>query len=53
MSVNKNFKTKGERLLDLGIIREVLLEMLKEGYSPYKKPRKSTSIGRGIYHLFL
>ena len=43
MSVNKNFKTKTERLLHLGIIKEVLLEMLKEGYSPYKDKLKLNS----------
>ncbi len=43
MSVNKNFKTKTERLLHLGIIKEVLLEMLKEGYSPYKEKLKLNS----------
>ena len=43
MSVNKNFKTKAERLLHLGIIKEVLLEMLKEGYSPYKDKLKLNS----------
>ncbi|WP_155941625.1 tyrosine-type recombinase/integrase [Maribacter sp. Hel_I_7] len=43
MSVNKNFKTKTARLLHLGIIKEVLLEMLKEGYSPYKDKLKLNS----------
>jgi integrase len=43
MKVNKNFKTKAERLLHLGIIKEVLLEMLKEGYSPYKDKLKLNS----------
>tara|TARA_R110002167_G_scaffold308208_4_gene512963 strand:- start:2973 stop:4253 length:1281 start_codon:yes stop_codon:yes gene_type:complete len=43
MRVNKNFKTKAERLLHLGIIKEVLLEMLKEGYSPYKDKLKLNS----------
>ncbi len=43
MSVNKQFKTKAERLLHLGIIKEVLSEMLKEGYSPYKDKLKLDS----------
>ncbi|MFC4097392.1 MULTISPECIES: tyrosine-type recombinase/integrase [Flavobacteriaceae] len=43
MSVNKNYKTKKERLFHLGIIKEVLLEMLKEGYSPYKDKLKLNS----------
>ncbi|UOY04980.1 site-specific integrase [Muricauda sp. SCSIO 64092] len=36
MSINRKYKTKAERLMQLGIVKEVLLEMLKEGYSPYK-----------------
>jgi len=36
MSINKNYKTKQERLFHLGIVSEVLLELLKEGSSPYK-----------------
>ncbi len=36
MSINKNYKTKQERLFHLGIVSEVLLELFKEGCSPYK-----------------
>ncbi len=36
MSINKNYRTKAERLHHLGVVKEVLHEMLKEGYSPYK-----------------
>ncbi len=36
MSINKNYKTKQERLFHLGIVSEVLLELLKDGSSPYK-----------------
>ncbi|NAS30393.1 hypothetical protein GTQ40_05375 [Flavobacteriaceae bacterium R38] len=35
LSVNRNFKIKSERFYHLKIIKEVLHEMLKEGYTPY------------------
>ena len=36
MNINRMYKTKAERLLHLGIVKEVLWELLKEGFSPYK-----------------
>jgi len=43
MSINKNYKTKEERLYHLGILSEVVLELLKDGYSPYKNKFQLTS----------
>ncbi|CAH8282662.1 site-specific recombinase XerD [Mariniflexile fucanivorans] len=36
LKVNRNYKTKEKRLLHFGIIKDVLHEMLKGGFSPYK-----------------
>ncbi|WP_437398423.1 tyrosine-type recombinase/integrase [Flagellimonas lutimaris] len=36
MNINRKYRTKAERLMQLEVVREVLLEMLKEGYSPYR-----------------
>lgn len=36
MSINRKYKTKAERLLHLGVVKEVILGLLREGYSPYK-----------------
>ena len=40
MNINRKYRTKAERLMQLEVVREVLLEMLKEGYSPYKDKLK-------------
>lgn len=36
MGINRKYKTKGERMLHLGIVKEVLHELLKGGFSPNK-----------------
>ncbi|WP_010521559.1 tyrosine-type recombinase/integrase [Aquimarina agarivorans] len=43
MSINRDYKTKEERLYHLGVLREVVSELLKDGYSPYKNNFQLTS----------
>ncbi len=44
LKVNRNYKTKSKRLFHLGIIRDVLHEMLKNGFSPYQGEFKMESV---------
>ncbi|CAH8283442.1 site-specific recombinase XerD [Mariniflexile fucanivorans] len=43
LKVNRNYKTREKRLFHLGIIKDVLHEMLKKGFSPYKNEFKYES----------
>ena len=40
LKVNQNYKTKEKRLFHFGIIKDVLHDMLKDGFSPYKDELK-------------
>ena len=40
LKVNQQFKTKKDRLFHLQLIQEALLQMLKDGYSPYEQKGK-------------
>ncbi|WP_445956892.1 tyrosine-type recombinase/integrase [Yeosuana sp.] len=44
LKVNRNYKTKEKRLFHFGIIKGVLHEMLKGGFSPYKDEFKMESV---------
>jgi integrase len=44
LKVNRQYKTKEERLLHFGLIKDALLEMLKNGYTPYYNGSKQGTV---------